>query len=343
MAEIRFWDQHPLKRGDLKPLVQLSIWSILLSASLGGCFLHSDVVEAPPKTASAELCGECHKLEYKEWKASSHSRAWTSANFAKETDQYKVKKCLACHRAAPIYGQKEVTIRANHPKEGVTCVTCHLTPDQEIGGPHFVLPAHSIKMSDPFYLNAKLCGTCHESHFEQWQVTKKKMGMGRLETCQECHMQPVKRKLITEGLMQYAHWEMNAKKHNFSALPHSPEGQKPWFTAKIELSPQNSKVFPVNLTLNHRLPHAVPSGIFGFKAVDLIISLKQANGRMIEERHRVFHAENEEYLKPMVDYKETFKFSHSSLNKAEFVEIRLVRRQNRVSLGKEIFLHQIRI
>lgn len=343
MVAINGLDPFHLRRGNLKALLKLGILTIVLSSGLGGCFLHSDIVEAPPKTASAELCGECHTLEYKEWKTSAHSKAWTSENFVKETDNYKVKKCLACHRAAPIYGAKEITVRPNHPKEGVTCVTCHLTPDQEIGGPHFVLPAHSVKMSDPFYLNAKLCGTCHESHYEQWKKTKTKLAGKKLETCQECHMQPVRRKLIVTGLMQYAHWEMDAKKHDFSALPKAGADQKPWFEAEVSIQSQKTKDLPISLTLRHRLPHAVPSGIFGFKAVDLIISLKQANGRVIEEQHRVFHAENKEYLEPLKDYKQTFIFSRQSLNKAEFVEVRLVRRQNRISLGKEIFLHQTRI
>ncbi|OGH00907.1 MAG: hypothetical protein A2600_03380 [Candidatus Lambdaproteobacteria bacterium RIFOXYD1_FULL_56_27] len=316
---------------------------MVVTLNLGGCFLHLDVVESPPNTASAELCGECHKLEYAEWKESGHARAWVSENFKKETDDYQVEKCLACHRANPIYGAEKLTVRANHPKEGVTCVTCHLTPDNEMGGPHFVLPAHFVKMSDPYYLDPKLCGSCHESHYEQWKASKARLGSEKLSTCQDCHMPAVHRKLITSGPMQYFHWAMDGKKHSFTALPQVPEEGKPWFESVTTLMPRQGETIPVKLTLRHRLPHGVPSGIFGFKAVDLTVSFKSANGLVIEEMHRVFHAEKKEFLKPGEDYQENFLFSRKSLAQAEFVEIRLVRRDSRISLGQVIFLTSSRI
>ncbi|MDT8445304.1 MAG: multiheme c-type cytochrome [bacterium] len=317
----------------------------LVAFSLSGCFLHSEIVEAPPNSFSSEGCGECHFNEYEEWKESGHAKAWISEAFRKETDDYQVEKCLACHRAMPIYGTDKVTLRQEHAKEGVNCVTCHLTPDGEIGGPHFVLPAHYVKMSDPYFLESKLCGTCHEAHFEQWKATEKRLeAQGKeLQTCQDCHMPAAYRKLIVKGIMQYAHWRMDTKKHTFDALPQAPAGEAPWFTATHQLLPKTERGLPISLRLSHRIPHGVPAGIFGFKAVDLIVSLKSASGQVIEEQQRVFHAENKDFIKAGETYEQVFTFSRSLLGRAEFFEVRLVRRDSRVSLGQQIFLQQNRI
>lgn len=317
---------------------------VLLSWGLGGCFLHTDIVEAPPNTMNAEGCGDCHVNEYREWKDSAHAHAWTSETFKKETDGYQVKKCLNCHRPDPIYKSDKVTTRKEHPKDGVTCVTCHLTPDQEIGGPHFVLPAHYVKMQDPYFLKTDMCGSCHEAHYEQWQESEKRLSAQgqELETCQDCHMPPVYRRLIG-GLMQYAHWRMDSKKHTFDALPKPPKDAPGWFKAEHALLPKTDEGLPIKISLSHRLPHGVPAGIFGFKAVDLHISLKSAAGRVIEEHQRIFHAENKDYLKPGKTFEQVFTFSRKKLHQAEFLEIRLTRRDSRVSLGRQIFIKQVRI
>lgn len=151
------------------------------------------------------------------------------------------------------------------------------------------------------------------------------------------------RKLIPEGILQYAHWRMNTKKHTFDALPKPPQGQPGWFSAEHQILPKTEAGLPVRVTLSHRLPHSVPAGIFGFKAVDLSVTLKSAAGRVLEEHQRIFHAENEDYLKPGEPFEQVFTFSRKKLHQAEFLEIRLTRRDSRVSLGRQIFLQQERI
>ena len=104
-----------------------------LFLSLSGCFLHLDVVEGPPKTAKSELCKECHVNEYKEWKQSRHSKSYSSKYFRRQTDNYQVEKCLTCHSASPMYKTEKLTVRHSNREEGVNCITCHLTDENEMG------------------------------------------------------------------------------------------------------------------------------------------------------------------------------------------------------------------
>ena len=204
---------------------------------LQSCFIHSDVVQTHPVTAKSSLCGteDCHGVEYSEWKGSAHSRAFVNESFRKVTSKYKVKECLTCHATNPIYDAKELTTRNHNREEGVSCVVCHLTPEQEIAGPLFVLPAHSVKMNDPYYKSSKLCGTCHEEHFQEWEgFTKAQKAKGKDQpekTCQDCHMPEIQRKIITKGVFQYVHWEQPGKKHTFG-IEVEPVKGKPWFQAK---------------------------------------------------------------------------------------------------------------
>ena len=317
-----------------------------LVLGLGGCFLEKAVVEQPPNTMSAEDCGTCHKNEFREWKKSPHAQAWVSETFRQQTDGYQTTKCLTCHRPDPIYGiedPKKITARKENANEGVTCVTCHLTPESEIGGPHLVLPAHYVKSSDDYYLDSKQCGVCHQAHYQDWKKTEKSMVSKKLETCQDCHMPAVRRKLIVEQLFQYVHWENDTKKHTFEPQPDPISKAEPWFVATHRILPLHRDGLPIEVVIRHNLPHGVPAGIFGFKTVDMLVTLKTAEGLTVEQQHLVFHAENKKNMPIGQDYKKIFNFSKEVLVKAEYIEISLSRRNSRLHLGKQIFIQQTRL
>ena len=323
----------------------LRLASIMLPLFLmTGCFLHGDLVEAPPRTAKSELCKDCHPNEYREWSKSSHSKAYKSHYFRRQTDNYQVKKCLECHSAAPIYAAKELSIRHNNRSEGVNCITCHLTPDQELAGPHFVLPAHATKMKDPFYKDSKLCGTCHKEHLEEWNEVKTALStkeQGELQTCQQCHMPKLHRKLIPEGIMQYFHWKMDTGQHTFNLDVKPPEG-KSW----VKITPSyrmGRKHFLVDLTMTHSIPHSLPSGIFGFKAVDLIVALKTPSGMTLEEKMITLYVEEEQNLKAGKQLSKRFSFGLEAKAKAEYIEFKVNRRNSRMDFGRTIHQEQHRI
>ncbi|MDH5559615.1 MAG: multiheme c-type cytochrome [Deltaproteobacteria bacterium] len=314
----------------------------LIGLVFQSCFIHSDVVQVDPTTAKSELCGECHIHEYKEWQKSAHSRAFTSIEFKRQTDRYKIKKCLSCHIPEPIYGKKKVTARENHLNEGVNCVACHLTPDQKMGGPLFVLPAHSVSMNDEYYLKSELCGTCHEEHFEQWDKFEPPDSQAK-QTCQGCHMPSAERKLITEGLFQYAHWKQDVRKHLFLSEPELQGELKDWLKVKAETLSIEKGNHPIRVELNHRLPHAFPAGIFGFKAIDLLVSIKSEYGLTLEEQITTLYAEEKKNIMPNKTYFKIFQFKKADWNKAEYIEIRINRRKSRTDYGVNLLTMHRRI
>ena len=301
-----------------------------------------DVVEAPPSTAKAELCKECHVNEYKEWKKSRHSKSYTSDYFRRQTDNYQVEKCLTCHSANPMYKAEKLTVRTENVKEGVTCVTCHLTPDNNIGGPLFVLPAHFSDMMDPYYRDVELCGTCHKEHLDEYKTVKKSLSAPKqkeLDTCQNCHMPMEHRKLIVEGVMQYAHWAQDTKKHTFEhAVP--PKLEQEWINIKPTFK-NTKKGFAISVVMNHKIPHSLPSGLFGFKAIDLVISLKDHSGKTVDEQIQTFYVEEDRNLVYGKDFKKTYTFPTNK--EAEYVEFKVNRRKNRVDFGRVIFKQRHRI
>lgn len=337
----------PSKRGGalVKGLTRLGASVVLIALTfLTGCFLHTDVVEAPPNTAPSKLCGDCHVHEYKEWKESEHASAHSSENFKRQTDNYEIQKCLTCHVAAPIYGQEKLTIRHNNKEEGVNCVTCHLTPEQELAGPLFVLPAHYTKMEDPYYKDSRMCGKCHEEHLDEWNKTKETLATDKkLETCQDCHMPSAYRKMIPEGFFQYAHWRQEVKKHSFHAEL-SPDNKDPWVKIQYEYQEDpKTHLVTIDVTVNHRIPHSLPSGTFGFKAVDLIVALKSERGLALKEQSHTFYVEQKGNIKPGETKKHRFQFSLSERVNAEFLEFRVNRRKSRMDFGRTIHQEQHRI
>ncbi len=316
-------------------IVLLPLWA------LSGCFLHSDLVEAPPHTAKAEQCKECHLNEYQEWEKSRHAQAYRSVHFQRQTDNYAVKKCLVCHATAPIYGSKKLSVRQNNITEGVTCVTCHLTPDQELAGPLFILPAHASKTEDPFYRDSKLCGTCHKEHLKEWEGVQQLNPKKELKTCQQCHMPRAERKLIPQGIFQYLHWEQKVGRHTFN-LDVKPFDDQDWVRISSKFMEQKER-FIVDLVISHQIPHSLPSGIFGFKAIDLIVALKNPSGKTLEEKIVTFYVEEKRNILPGKRVKKRFVFSASARAEAEYVEFQVNRRTSRTDFGRRIFTQRNRI
>ena len=323
---------------------------LLTLLALGGCFLHNDLVEGPPNTASAEKCGECHPIEFDEWKGSGHAEAYKSEYFKQQTDHYKVEKCIPCHTAASTYKVKEVQSRGNHLEEGVNCISCHLTDDGRLGGPHLVIPAHYTKMSDPYYLRSEMCGKCHVEHLQEWekslalQPAQKQEGFA---TCQDCHMPASKRKTITHALFKLVHWELNGKQHSFIDEVPKPKSEEEeekssWIKVQNSINRVHGDL-QVDLKISHSIPHSLPSGIFGFKAVTLVVAVKDVTGRSLSEQTQTFYAEESHNIKPGETFKKRFTFPQEALLRAEYLEIRLQRRKSRMDFGRVLHEEQHRL
>jgi nitrate/TMAO reductase-like tetraheme cytochrome c subunit len=128
---------------------------------------------------------------------------------ARETES-KGRSCNVCHYpqpfAIPPLDTAEMARPAPRPKDkeagGMTCASCHLTPDGKIRGPHAVNAPHPT-VADANIQTAAMCAYCHSlgkrvsgkqtQTFFEWREDFNKPGLGR-QHCQDCHMPKTFRK-----------------------------------------------------------------------------------------------------------------------------------------------------
>jgi hypothetical protein len=142
---------------------------------------------------SAETCGSCHEAIYKEWKVSTHRRAWTDPQFQAELHKSRgrnkdgsAKKrddvgwmCVNCH--TPLMNQMErLTVgledgNIGKPKyvdnpnfeeglkdEGITCAGCHVR-DGKVYGPWGDTNAPHPTAKKEKLESEKACTQCHQA------------------------------------------------------------------------------------------------------------------------------------------------------------------------------------
>lgn len=143
---------------------------------------------------SAETCGNCHEEMYREWKVSTHARAWTDPQFRAELKKSRGHHsgdddgtsgddvgwmCVNCH--APLKNQLERLVvgleddNIGKPKyvdnpsyspglenEGITCASCHVR-DGKVYGPYGDTDAPHPTAKDQKFLNEKVCTQCHQA------------------------------------------------------------------------------------------------------------------------------------------------------------------------------------
>jgi len=184
----------------------------------------------------SEVCGACHQAIYHEYAygfgadlsyagmvygspqekrlampAGVPSR--TTAHSAAGVDPFPVhardveeggRSCNVCHFPQPFeipsLESPEIGKSAPRPKEqeasGLTCASCHLTPEGSIRGPYKVNAPHAT-VAEPAMQTAASCAYCHSlgsrvvgkqtQTFLEWREDFFKPGLGR-QHCQDCHM-----------------------------------------------------------------------------------------------------------------------------------------------------------
>jgi hypothetical protein len=202
----------------------------------------------PEGTATpSEQCGACHQAIYREyreglgsdlhWKgmkpfpsservlslpagvplsATAHSVAgidpWPLE--ATRVEEHG-KRCIVCHYPQPLaypalLAEKiaKPTPRPDNQEAGITCASCHLTPEGKIRGPYALeTPAPHETVKDEQILSSVACATCHSvgerivgkqtQTFLEWREDFMKAGLGS-QQCQDCHMPRTIRKLAED-------------------------------------------------------------------------------------------------------------------------------------------------
>ncbi|MFB6264897.1 MAG: multiheme c-type cytochrome, partial [Bradymonadaceae bacterium] len=198
---------------------------------------YSEVPEGLPDLR-AETCGSCHEAIYREWKISTHRRAWTQdpqfmAEFAKsrrgghagEKSDDVSWMCVTCH--TPMINQMErltIGLRGGDigepiyvdnpsfdPKmqdDAITCAACHVR-NGTVYGPWGNTDAPHPTAKDPTLRSAKQCTQCHQANakwpsrnlacfFNTGDQFAKTKYAAEGKRCQSCHMPTVERKLAED-------------------------------------------------------------------------------------------------------------------------------------------------
>lgn len=255
----------------LLPFLVLQVAAgVCIALLIAGCSSFDELTRVSEhEFPRAETCGHCHGDIYQEWVASPHARAFTSTRFRMGTDDYQFGACLGCHAPAAEVTDDTPLVRSAWREEGVTCVSCHLEEGM-LSGPLLttgLATPHPVNVGGGRYGDSKFCGRCHQGTLKEWETS----AVQDKQTCQECHMPSVRRKLTqsTDSLSKVIvafEEEVPQRRHLFSVV-----------TSHLDAPPLTLDVLRtggalVTISLHNNLPHAVPTGDFGVRTIRVVTS-----------------------------------------------------------------------
>jgi hypothetical protein len=214
--------------------------------------------------AHAKDCGKCHVAVYDEWSKSDHANAFVNPHFRKATGDYAFENCMGCHAPKPGVTDKVPAARTAGREDGVTCVSCHLKGGKSAGPitPTGAIKPHPIEIDEKFYRSSVICGGCHEGTMREWNSVK-----ADKKTCQQCHMQPVKRE-VTQATGGFSNIivafekEQMLRRHDFSISSDNVPDKVITVTTKRDGS-------ALTIQITNNLPHNLPTGDFGFRVLEI--------------------------------------------------------------------------
>lgn len=250
----------------------------------------------------AEDCGKCHRAIYREFAygfgadlkfqgtvlqstkekrfilpenvapgATAHSIAGVDPSPIHARDaESKGRSCNVCHYpqpfAIPPIDTAEMVRPAPRARDketgGITCLSCHLTPDGKIRGPYAVNAPHATA-ADPNIQTAAMCAYCHSlgkrvsgkqtQTFFEWREDFNKPGLGR-QHCQDCHMP----KTIRKTAEDFNAPERAVSRHLWIG-GHSPQRLKSALSMVLLQTERDKGNFEFHL-INIGAGHSVPTG-----------------------------------------------------------------------------------
>ncbi len=259
-----------------QPVAMLSLAAVAGVVLLVSCASFKHLTQAGDTFPNAKECGKCHVEIYHEWSQSDHAHAYTNPHFRTTTDDYRFENCLSCHAPEPIRTDHTPGVRATGREEGVTCVACHLEQGALAGPlePTGKVHPHPISVRPETYYSSDLCGRCHEGTMAQWSSVP-----GVKRTCQQCHMEAVTRKVTqaTGGISNVLvamEQQVPQRRHGFCILDRGPSSR--FITLTLEPSGDG-----LDVVVDNKLPHNLPTGDFGFRVVTLEVFGIDADGQSL--------------------------------------------------------------
>jgi hypothetical protein len=178
--------------------------------------------------------------------------------------------------------------------EGITCVSCHLEEGKLSGPmePTGKVAPHPIGVKPEFYKSSAICGNCHEGTYVEWQS----VADPDKKSCQDCHMSPIDR-TVTQATGGFSdvivgfEKEVTQKRHNFAIL-----------SAGLTESPVSFETersgSDIVLVVKNNLPHALPTGDFGYRMLLMEIFTISPRGNIVSLGKREFAKELKNAFQP---------------------------------------------
>ncbi|MFT6041051.1 MAG: hypothetical protein ACI9C2_001218 [Gammaproteobacteria bacterium] len=168
-------------------------------------------------------CVECHREIASEWASTLHAQAWIDQRYQDAiAEKRRPQSCYGCHIPQPLqlspFGGKprprnpETTPSDEALHYGISCLSCHLGPDDTMLGPYEsdpdneISPAHKSMKGEAFggTLGDALCINCHRTNVgpvigiaKDFEVTRQ---ADKGLSCVGCHMSQVERSAAIETL-----------------------------------------------------------------------------------------------------------------------------------------------
>jgi hypothetical protein len=289
----------------------------------------SEIRTFPEGTATpSAVCGGCHQELYREYafgfgtdltyKPMAYKSPlegllslpgrvlnW-SAHSISATDPWPIhargveeegKSCNVCHFPEafdlPDLDQVEIAKPKGRPKgkeaEGITCASCHITPDGKMRGPYAALSVHET-VEDPKMKTSVMCAYCHSmgkripgkqtQTFLEWREDFHKPGLGPQE-CQDCHMPRTMRKLAEEYNVP-----VRAVARHLWTGGHSTQRISSALTLALVAEGGSSSKLRFHL-INVGAGHSVPTGS-NRRAIFLKANVVDAKGNIVAKRDWMF-------------------------------------------------------
>lgn len=207
------------------------------------------------------------------------------------------KSCNVCHFpeafSLPDMNIPEMIKPRPRPKGketgGLTCASCHLTPEGKIRAPHAVNAPHPT-IVDPAIQTSAICASCHSSGkrvvgkqsqtFLEWRDDYYKPGLGK-QQCQDCHMPRTMRKVTETSNAQ----ERAVARHLWTG-GRSPQRLSSAFSLVV-VQPVEGKDAVEFHVINIGAGHSIPTGS-NRRAVCLIAHVIDDRGQIVAFREWMF-------------------------------------------------------
>jgi hypothetical protein len=207
------------------------------------------------------------------------------------------KSCNVCHYPEafdlPELDKPQIEKPRGRPqgKEsvGITCASCHLTPDGKIRGPYAAQSPHET-VEDPRMKTAAMCAHCHSlgrrvvgkqtQTFLEWRDDFHKPGLGP-QNCQDCHMPRTQRKLAED-----AHVPVRPVARHLWTGGHSPQRISSALSLVVVAEREGSSTLKFHV-INIAAAHSVPTGS-NRRAIYLKADVVDGKGAVVAKQDWMF-------------------------------------------------------